>query len=355
MLVLFEFLLLNTSADVGWEDSGELTTASYLLSISHPTGFPLYIQAVRMMLYFPVGTLAYRANLFSALAGAGAVLLLYVLVSQVTQKRTLAGLAVLIFAMTPHFLLQAAIAEIYTFQVLGLSLIIYFLLVQARAMSGGDSGLRYFLLIFFLGAFFSGIQPIFFLIVAALMFSAFWKLADKRLEKIPVSYSQLLLIGLVLLILGLSINLYLPIRGKTALIYHWGPLLTFPDVWGHLTAAEYRIAFPELKFLPQQLVLGERLKLFISTLQGTGFKVLWPVCFLGLLQSRQGVSLRWPLFLVLCADVGYTIMINPMGMKTLQTSLITLFCGAYFFSLGAGLIIERIWFRSPVNSDQRSQ
>jgi len=55
-------------------DSGELVTAVARLGIPHPTGYPLYVLAGKLWtLAVPVGSIAWRMSLFSALAAAAAV------------------------------------------------------------------------------------------------------------------------------------------------------------------------------------------------------------------------------------------------------------------------------------------
>src|SRR5207244_3950801 len=52
-------------------DSGELVAAAYVLGIPHPTGYPLYLLALKLFtLLVPFGSIAWRANLFSALCAA---------------------------------------------------------------------------------------------------------------------------------------------------------------------------------------------------------------------------------------------------------------------------------------------
>ncbi len=67
--------LKTLSPTVGLVDSGELTTAAALLGNAHPPGFPLYLLALHAVIRLvPVGTIAWRANLgtaiFASLAAA---------------------------------------------------------------------------------------------------------------------------------------------------------------------------------------------------------------------------------------------------------------------------------------------
>src|SRR5881227_960529 len=58
-------------------DGGEFQTNIYLLGVSH-TGYPLYFLLAKLWtLLIPVGSIAYRANLFSGLFGALTLVALY--------------------------------------------------------------------------------------------------------------------------------------------------------------------------------------------------------------------------------------------------------------------------------------
>ena len=65
-------------------DAGEFQTIPYLLGIAHPTGYPLYTMAGKLFSLLPLGSVAWRLNLFSAVLGATTVALVYLLVRQIT-------------------------------------------------------------------------------------------------------------------------------------------------------------------------------------------------------------------------------------------------------------------------------
>jgi hypothetical protein len=66
----------------------------------------------------PVASLAYRTNLFSAVAAAAAVAVLYGLLRSIGLRQAVAAATVLTFAFTPTFWSRAVIAEVYTLHVL---------------------------------------------------------------------------------------------------------------------------------------------------------------------------------------------------------------------------------------------
>ena len=128
-------------------DSGEFQFAAWLGGFAHPTGYPLYLLLGYLWTHLlPIADAAWRMNAFSALWGAVAVGLLYLLALRMLQmtapvgwpaaiSRTLALLAAAIFAVTPTFWSQAVVAEVYT---LNAALIIAILLALVTWAARGS-------------------------------------------------------------------------------------------------------------------------------------------------------------------------------------------------------------------------
>ncbi len=137
---------------VGFHDSGDMITASYVLGIPHPTGYPLYCLLGKLwMTLLPIGNIAYRMNLTSALCASLACMIVYFIVLKVEaglvpahvgipnqrngQSQELfphrvipAAIAALMLAFATTFWEQAIIAEKYTLNALFATLLIFILL-----------------------------------------------------------------------------------------------------------------------------------------------------------------------------------------------------------------------------------
>ena len=62
-------------------DGGELLAAANTLGIPHPPGYPTYTLLLKLFAtVVPVGDLAYRGNLLSAILASGSVVLLYLVI-----------------------------------------------------------------------------------------------------------------------------------------------------------------------------------------------------------------------------------------------------------------------------------
>jgi hypothetical protein len=106
-----------------YDDSLELQVVGPTFGIAHPTGYPLYVllSGLWSRVLFPVGNWAWRMNLFSALAAATTIGLLFRLAQRIsrqttsTQTRSLwpALATALAFGLAPVWWSQATIAEVY--------------------------------------------------------------------------------------------------------------------------------------------------------------------------------------------------------------------------------------------------
>lgn len=114
-------------------DAGEFQFAAWRLGLAHPTGYPFYLvlgslwqHALALVGVSPASAL----NAFSAWIGAGAVALLYLLMTRwlagpARLGRGVALFTALLLAVNPTFWSQNLIAEVYTLHVLFLLLILW--------------------------------------------------------------------------------------------------------------------------------------------------------------------------------------------------------------------------------------
>jgi Protein O-mannosyl-transferase TMEM260-like len=87
--------------------------------VPHPTGYPLYVALDQAWVtVVPVGSAAWRVNLLSAVLGAAAVGVLYVLLRILDVRPVVAAAGALVFAFSGTFWSQAVVAEVYTLHVL---------------------------------------------------------------------------------------------------------------------------------------------------------------------------------------------------------------------------------------------
>ncbi len=115
----------------GGGDGGDLIAAVATGGVPHPTGYPLYLLLARLFQFLPIGSLAWRTNLLSALASVLAAALIYRIVVRDLKTANplpswIAGLvAGLAFGLAPLVWSQAVITEVYALQALLVALLLY--------------------------------------------------------------------------------------------------------------------------------------------------------------------------------------------------------------------------------------
>ncbi|MBN1956224.1 MAG: DUF2723 domain-containing protein [Anaerolineae bacterium] len=112
-VVVLGFYLLTLGRAVGQADTFEFQVVAPVLGIAHPTGYPLYVLLGKLFSWLPLGSMAWRINLTSALAAVAAVLLFHALLQRTIRCQAVALLAALALAFSPLFWSQAVVAEVY--------------------------------------------------------------------------------------------------------------------------------------------------------------------------------------------------------------------------------------------------
>lgn len=145
--------LIVMPGDISWSyfggDGGELITASVTLGVPHPPGYPLYILFGKLISLLPVGTLAFRFHLLSAIGAATAA----AFVSSASEYLALARIGMpkhskvrvfvpslllgLLFAFFPLVWSQAIIAEVYTVNLAIIGALILVLITKRSSFLAG--------------------------------------------------------------------------------------------------------------------------------------------------------------------------------------------------------------------------
>ena len=111
LAVYVRTLAPGLTADI---DTAMFQFVGRVLGVPHNPGYPLYVLVTHAFSYLPIGSLAYRINLFSALCGAVTVSLAFGLARQLGCRRLVAAAGALGVAFGPVFWSQSLIAEVYT-------------------------------------------------------------------------------------------------------------------------------------------------------------------------------------------------------------------------------------------------
>lgn len=262
----------------GLYDSVMLQVQAYLLDIPNPTGYPLYVMLAKLFTYLPFGDVGYRVNLASAVFGAGAVFLLYLLGHRLTGRVAPAAGAALLFGVSRTFWSQAVITEVYTLNALFICLVLLVLFVWRQTRRD-----RYLLLAAFLmGLSLSHHMTSGLLLPAAAIFVG---LTDAR----KLIQWRLILRGAGLFLLGLTPYLYLPLRARM------NPPLneSDPSTWQNFWILVSGSRFEERMFAYGLDEIPGRLKLFGGLLANQFHPAFLAVAVLGVLYllARDRASL----------------------------------------------------------------
>jgi hypothetical protein len=112
-------------------DTAKFQYVGHVLGTPHPTGFPTYIFLNHLFTkLFPFGSLAYKANLLSAIFSVLACLFLFLTLSKVFSVKNLAAFVTTLgFGLTYTLWSQSIVAEVYTLHLLFLTMVAYFFLM----------------------------------------------------------------------------------------------------------------------------------------------------------------------------------------------------------------------------------
>ena len=111
--VVFIIYLVTLYPSVPGGDAGELITVAFSGGVVHPPGYPLFTMLAKLFSFLPVGSVAWRINLLSAIAGASAICLLYDCILRWTGQLWPALLGAGLFAFSPLIWTYSTSAEVF--------------------------------------------------------------------------------------------------------------------------------------------------------------------------------------------------------------------------------------------------
>ena len=220
VLTVWIFLLYAAGAcpTIYVGDSGELVAAVHTVGIPHPSGYPLYVLTGKLFtLVVPLGSVAYRMSLFSAVFAAGAVGLLYTAARRAGLHPVASVFGASLLAVSPSYWGEANVQRVYSLNAFFVAASIFIFFEWYRSGAPGNARDSRWL---YLGYFITGLgatNHTFMALQAAVMFVAVLvyepRLATRRgwLAGIAGSFG-----------VGLLPYVYLPLRARTDPLVDWG-------------------------------------------------------------------------------------------------------------------------------------
>ena len=186
-----------------YRDAGEMASAAWTLGVAHQPGYPLYMLAAKLATLLPLGSPAWRLNLFSAAAGLAGVLVFWsAAAAALAPEAALFGALLLAFNFTLRTV--SSVPEMYSLN---------FLFAALLLLSSSLAGRRaVFLSAFLLGLGMANRMDL--LLAAPAVFVLLW-------PRLRAGGWSGLLKSAGFFLLGFSLYLYLPLRSSGWPLFDW--------------------------------------------------------------------------------------------------------------------------------------
>jgi hypothetical protein len=248
-LLPFGLYLWCLAPSITFYDSGEFITAVQFLGSAHSPGYPLFLLYAKPFVWLPLGSIAFRVNLATAVSAASACLAVSYLIRTLLKTirfcddtgfsdfvlRLSALSGALIFAVSPRLWLQSNHDKPYPLLALITAVMLLFLLYWREHFVDGDEQPAWWYATAFLAGLATGAhQTIVLVLPGCLLFVLVTSPGSVRRVR------EWLLTGAMLLAGG-AVQLYLPVRAAAETRQNWGD----PSTVSHFLWHVLRRGYPE--------------------------------------------------------------------------------------------------------------
>ena len=218
---------------IAFGDWGEMQTVPHVLGVAHPTGYPSYVILGWVAQLLPIGSIAFRANMLSAVLVALAVATASLILLRLGVRPILAIAGSLVLGAIGTVWAAATIAEVNGLHLLFVALLVHRALVWEARRSLVDLALGGLLLGLSLG---NHLLTLFVapFIVAFVVWVGRREIAARPWTIVPA-------VGMVLL--GLSVYLYIPIAAAQAPPLPYNDPVTFERLAWLVDGTQFRVQF----------------------------------------------------------------------------------------------------------------
>ena len=254
----------DTMKDAPALDAPVLPVSAYVLGIPQATGYPTYTILTHFFTYLPIGDVAYRVNLASAVFGALAVVAVFLVGLALNGRIVATAVGALAFGTSELFWSQAVIAEVYTLNALFVALVVLVLLLWKERRED-----KYLLT----AAFLMGLSMTHHMSSGLLLPAGF--LFVLLVEPRKLVEWRLLLKGVGLFFLGLVPYVFLPVRARMDPPLNVGDPSNWERFWYVVSGAQFEGRM--FVFGPEEL--PGRLSMYLSHLFG---QFHWAIVMVGI-------------------------------------------------------------------------
>ena len=243
----FALYMSTLAPSVTFFDSGEFMTAAASLGSAHSPGYPLFLMYVKPFTWLPLGNIAFRINVATAVSSSLACLTVYILTffllkkevlienqrfNQVTVKLAALAAAVL-FGVTPRLWLQSNHDKPYPLLAFIAAIIFFMLLKWQEQYREGVERPSYVYVCTFLAGLAMAVHQTVVLLLPA------WFLMITLTDWRMVTRAKELLLATAFALLGFSVHLYLPLRALSKPLLNWGDVTTVDQFMWHFLRKGY--------------------------------------------------------------------------------------------------------------------
>ncbi len=311
-------------------DAGDFLAAILTRGIPHPTGYPTYILLGILSQYFPFSTPVFRAALVSIIPAALAAGLLtgwvgFVVRSKSSSNQVAAFVTGIAWGVAPLLFSQAVIVEVHGLQSLIAVLVLWWITLNLKADPGSNK--KWILgLSFLVGLGFGNHLTVALFAPAALIALIYFVFRSGSWK--------LVLAQLFLVLAGMLVYVYLPLRAQVYPPINWGNPQTWSGFIWEVTGNPYR----GLLFSASTPVLWDRIR-SISSLLLDQFGAI------GLIAGAIGViqfsfPIKWIRLILIWIFIVYFAF--SIGYQT-QDSVGYLIPATMVFAIWIGLSLPSLW------------
>jgi hypothetical protein len=197
-------------------DSGDVVTASYVLGVAHPPGYPLYCLLGNFFSRLPFGpTVAWRYSLFSAFFSSLTVALFFLGIKFLTKRIIPSLVGTFVLAFSYPFWLYSEVQEVFSLLAFFVVVLTFLGLKIWEESKAKKFNHKFFYLFVFLGGLsLTHHHTVLFLTPA--IFYAFWKIKKNIFKKI-----SFLIKSIIFFLLGFSVYFYVPFAASRNPPINW--------------------------------------------------------------------------------------------------------------------------------------
>ena len=243
----FALYMATLAPSVTFFDSGEFMTAAASLGSAHSPGYPLFLMYVKPFTWLPLGNIAFRINVATAVSSSLACLMVYILTFFLLKKEVLienqrfnqvavklaALAAAVLFSVTPRLWLQSNHDKPYPLLAFITAIIFCLLLKWQEQYREGVERPSYVYVCTFLAGLAMAVHQTVVLLLPA------WFLMITLTDWRMVTRAKELLLATAFALLGFSVHLYLPLRALSKPLLNWGDVTTVDQFMWHFLRKGY--------------------------------------------------------------------------------------------------------------------